>query len=81
MLKKEIPKLKHIKRYLRNFPEPTDWDGLPLTGKCNRESHQERDTFWWSYWTSRIKKEICQYSGRSRSPTQGKKSGWPQTSL
>lgn len=32
MLKKEFQKLKHV-RYLRNFPEPTDRDGLPLTGK------------------------------------------------
>lgn len=45
MLKKEIQKLKNIKRYLRNFPEPTDWGGLPLTGKYNRESHQEQNTF------------------------------------
>lgn len=37
MFKKEILKLKYIKRYLRNFFEFIDWDGLLLIGKCNRE--------------------------------------------
>lgn len=67
-------KWKHIKRYVRKY----SWIRLKwltmLTGICNRESHQDRDISWWSYWTSRIKKESYQYPGRSRSPTKEKNS-------
>lgn len=56
-----------------NIPELQIEIAYHVTGKCNRESHQDRDISWWSYWTSRIKKEFYQYPGRSRSPIKGKK--------
>ena len=71
-----------LQNIYENIPESQIEMAYHVTGKCNRESHQDRDISWWSYWTSRIKKEFYQYPDRSRSPTKGKKkSGWPQTSL